>query len=95
MRVVVWTGPALSDVDAIQDFIARDNPTAAHKLTTDIIERTGRLLADNPMIGREGRVAGTRELVVAGTRYIVAYRLTDQVEVLAVVHGARRWPEGF
>lgn len=90
---VVWTQPALDDIEAIQDFIAQDSPAAAHELASDIIERTGRLLADNPMIGRAGRVSGTRELVVSGTRYIVAYRIRDDVEVLAVVHGARQWPE--
>lgn len=92
---VVWTQPALDDVEAIQDFIAQASPVAAYELAVDILERTGRLLADNPMMGRVGRVSGTRELVMSGTRYIVAYRVRDQVEVLAVVHGARQWPEDF
>jgi toxin ParE1/3/4 len=49
-----------------------------------------------PGMGRPGRVQGTRELVVAGTPFIVAYRLKeDAVEVLAVVHGSRMWPEEF
>jgi toxin ParE1/3/4 len=47
------------------------------------------------MIGRQGRVGGTRELVVQGTPYIVVYRVHDDVEILAVVHGARKWPESF
>ncbi len=92
---VVWTTSALADVEAIQDFIAQHSPAAAYTLATDILERTDRLLSDNPMIGRAGRIAGTRELVVSGTRYIVAYRLRDQVELLAVMHGAREWPEGI
>jgi toxin ParE1/3/4 len=41
-------------------------------------------------------VAGTRELVVTGTPYIVAYAVADQrVEVLAIIHGAQRWPDTF
>ncbi len=47
------------------------------------------------MAGRAGRVAGTRELVFASMPYIIAYRVTDQVEIIAVVHGARDWPEAF
>ena len=65
------------------------SPAAAHELATDILERTGRLLSASPMIGRVGRIAGTRELVVSGTRYIVVYRLEDQVEVLE--HFPTKW----
>ncbi|MGE7367549.1 type II toxin-antitoxin system RelE/ParE family toxin [Neorhizobium sp. NPDC001467] len=37
---------------------------------------------------------GTRELVVAGTPYIVAYCVkNNRVEVLFVQHGARLWPD--
>ena len=51
---------------------------------------------DFPYLGRAGRVTGTRELVMSRTPYIVAYRIhADVLEVLAVVHGARRWPERF
>jgi toxin ParE1/3/4 len=34
--------------------------------------------------------------VVSGTPYIVPYRLrADRVEVLRVLHAARKWPERF
>ena len=47
-------------------------------------------------MGRPGRVPGTRELVVPGTRYLVPYRVTgDTLQILRVYHGARNWPEGF
>ena len=49
-------------------------------------------------MGREGRVPGTRELIIPGTPLIVPYRLHDQdgrVEILTVLHAARRWPEWF
>jgi plasmid stabilization system protein ParE len=49
-----------------------------------------------PYAGRVGRVAGTREIIVPGTSYLVAYRvLDDMIHVLAVLHGARRWPESL
>jgi toxin ParE1/3/4 len=92
---VRWTLPALEHIDEIQDFIARESPTAAYKLTADLIGRTDELLAKNSMIGRVGRVAGTRELVISRTPYIVVYRVRDFVEVLAVMHGARDWPKSF
>jgi toxin ParE1/3/4 len=47
-------------------------------------------------MGRLGRVPGTRELPVPGTRYLVPYRVTeDSLQILRVDHGARKWPEGF
>jgi plasmid stabilization system protein ParE len=45
-------------------------------------------------LGRPGRIAGTREFVVSETPYAVPYRVAGaDVEILAVVHGARRWPD--
>jgi len=93
---VVWTRPALNDVDQIQDFVAQDNPSAAFELATTLLGRTGDLLSANPLIGRGGRVPDTRELVFHGLPYIVVYRLRgDRIEVLAVVHGKRLWPQQF
>ena len=92
---VRWTLPALANLDSIQDYIAERNPSAVSRLVNDILDRTDTLLSNNPEIGRPGRVAGTRELVLPGTSYVVAYRLREAVEILAVMHGAREWPDKF
>ncbi len=48
-----------------------------------------------PFRGRPGRVPDTRELVVSGTPFVIPYTVEgDRIAVLAVLHGARRWPEG-
>ena len=40
------------------------------------------------------RVAGTRELVVPDTPYVIPYRLRgDRLEVIAVFHGPQKWPK--
>ena len=53
-------------------------------------------LAEFPNIGRGGRVPGTRELVVSRTPYVVAYVVdADDVTILAILHGAQRWPEAL
>jgi toxin ParE1/3/4 len=53
-------------------------------------------LQEFPMIGRKGRVEGTRELVIAGTPYIVPYRVRDDVvQIITVLHNAQRWPDQF
>jgi toxin ParE1/3/4 len=90
-----WTVPALRDLETIGDYIARENPAAAARVVTDILDRTKRL-AEHPHIGRPGRVPGTRELVVTDTPYIVPYRVCgDVLQFLAVPQGARRWPDRF
>ena len=43
MAQVIWTEPALSDLDAIGDYIAQQNPEAAATLVASIIERVGQL----------------------------------------------------
>lgn len=92
---VVWTRAALFHLEEIQDNVAQDSPMAAHGLAIALTERPNRLLAANPMIGRIGRARGTRELVLGDLPYIIAYRVTDQVEILAVVHTAKQWPANF
>jgi addiction module RelE/StbE family toxin len=92
---VRWLRRARQQLDEAGAYIARDNPEAADRLVQRIRNAVERL-ADNPLMGRNGRVIGTRELVVTGTSYIVAYRVRGQtVEVLAVHHAARKWPGSF
>jgi toxin ParE1/3/4 len=92
---IVWTEPARQDLRQIFDYIADDSPKAASKLLAVIKERAV-LLQNNPHMGRTGRVDGTRELVIAGTEYILPYRVKDnQIQILAVFHGARQWPKAF
>jgi toxin ParE1/3/4 len=92
---VRWPRPALANLDAIGDWIAADNPMAAEAMLRRI-HGAAEGLREQPEMGRPGRVENTRELVVAGTSYIVAYRVgPDSVDVLAVFHARRRWPDRF
>jgi toxin ParE1/3/4 len=79
-------------LEAAYDFVSAENVSAAEK-QLDIIKRAVEQLANFPEMGRPGRVYGTRELVIQSTPYIVAYRFKGSiVEILALLHGARRWP---
>jgi toxin ParE1/3/4 len=87
---VRWSGDALSDLEAIQDYLLERNPAAAARMTAVLREAAARL-ADLSDRGRPGLWRGTRELVVAGTPYILPYRVRGgAVEILRVFHGARR-----
>jgi toxin ParE1/3/4 len=92
---VTWTRPALRELEAIGDYIARDDPVAAGEVVKRILDHT-EVLEAHPHIGRPGRIANTRELVVTGTPFIVPYRLRDDgAQILSVFHSARKWPESF
>ncbi|WP_395673573.1 type II toxin-antitoxin system RelE/ParE family toxin [Inquilinus sp.] len=80
-----------ADLSGIAEHIAQSNPAAALGMW-DTIERQVERLVDHPRSGRLGRIPETRELVVAGTPYIIVYRIGQTVELLRVLHGARRWP---
>lgn len=95
MTNVRWLRKALANLDEISEYIAQDNPKAAREFVAEIVSQTEHLV-DQPNLGRPGRVAGTRELVVANGRDIVAYRVKHRVvEILRVLHHSRRWPTVF
>lgn len=89
-----WLARARRDLHLVEAFISQDDPRAAVRTVLRIVEAVGRL-AENPGMGRAGRIDGTRELVVGDTPFIVPYRVKDgRVEILRVFHHARKWPEG-
>lgn len=85
-----WTSTASDDLEVVYDYIARDNPDKAH-VTLARIDSAIEALKRHPEIGRVGRRACTRELVLAP--YVVIYRIADPVvEILNIFHSARLWP---
>jgi len=92
---ITWQEQALVNLDGALAHISRDNPVAAVRLLTQIVTSVDKMLAVHPSIGRPGRVAGTRELVVH-KNYVLAYRMqAEDIQILAVMHSARLWPDGF
>ncbi|MBA3040509.1 MAG: type II toxin-antitoxin system RelE/ParE family toxin [Alphaproteobacteria bacterium] len=89
-----WTQTAVQDLDDIGSYIAEDSPRSAEAIVRRLVEAAA-FLAYYPEIGRLGRVAGTRELVVAGTPYIIVYRVQAAIEILTILHTARKWPDRF
>lgn len=93
--VIQWTTPATEQLVAAYEYVASENPAAAQRITNHIWEMV-EVLARHPMAGRKGRVVGTRELVIAGTPFVVGYRVEkEEVWILAVMHAARKWPGEF
>ena len=90
MKNVVWTAPAVDDLESIRDYIARDSEVYANAMLLEIFEAVDRL-ESFPCSGRvvlELEDENTRELIV--DNYRVIYDLSGStIRILTVLHGAR------
>jgi toxin ParE1/3/4 len=92
---IAWSRRAIAHLADLRAYIAHDNAGAANEVGRQLLVAVERL-AEMPNMGRPGRVAGTRELVISGTPYVIPYRLRGaRLEVIAVFHGRQRWPKRF
>lgn len=91
MAEVIWSEPALQELDAIAEYIALDNPAAASQLVSTVFEKTKRL-EDFPQSGRTPPELSTsvyRELVAPPCR--IFYREDGkQVLILFVMREERQ-----
>ena len=90
-----WMPLAEQDLDADYEYVRQDNPKAASRLVAQVF-RAVEMLSRYPSAGHLGRVPATRELSITHTPFIIVYRHTqDEIQILAVIHGARRWPSSI
>lgn len=90
-----WTAVAADDLKSVHEYLSERAP-AHEDAVVDRILYGIEVLERYPHLGRQGRLEGTRELVITGSPFIVFYRLRkNQVEVLGVLHAARKWPENL
>ena len=86
---VHWTDTAEAQLDAIYAYIAQNSPTYALR-TVDRITKRSMQIAAFPLSGRkvpEYDMDQIRE-VFAGSYRIIYYIKPDQIDVIAVIHGA-------
>jgi len=86
---VHWTGTAEGHLDALYAYIAQDSPEYAKRMV-DRLTRRSQQIADFPFSGRrvpEYDIDQIRE-VIEGPYRIICHIKPDQIDVLAVIHGA-------
>lgn len=86
MAEITWTEPALSDLDAIADYIALDNPEAARQLVQRVFQHIEQL-ADHPKSGsKPPELRGWRYRQVVEPPCRILYRLDgNDVYILYVM----------
>jgi toxin ParE1/3/4 len=88
-----WTPLAVGQLKSLWQYLLSESAAHANEQLNRVLN-TVEMLEQFPEMGRRGRIADTRELVVTSTPFLVAYRIRGgQIQILAVLHGARRWPD--
>ena len=94
MSRLLWTEPAVADLDSIHAYISRDAIVYADAVILEILNAVERLV-DFPESGRfvpELDDDQTRELLVGN--YRILYEVdSDRVSILTVLHGTRDFPD--
>ena len=86
---VHWTDTAEGHLDAIYAYVAQDSPQYARRMV-DRLTRRSQQIAEFPFSGRkvpEYDVDQIREMIEGSFR-IIYHIKADQIDVLAVIHGA-------
>lgn len=88
---VEWSTDATNDLNEIAEHVARHSPRAAVALDAQLSDAAANLV-HFPLIGRAGRLEGTRE-ILAHPHYRIVYSIVrDMIWIEAVVHTSRQWP---
>ncbi|MBF2015096.1 MAG: type II toxin-antitoxin system RelE/ParE family toxin [Rivularia sp. T60_A2020_040] len=87
---VFWTETAVENLSAIYTYIAQNSPQYADRIIDRITKRSQQI-ANFPLSGRiviEFETEQIRE-VIEGSYRIIYYIKPEQIDVLAVIHGAQ------
>lgn len=89
---IVWTEPAILDLESIHTFIARDEEVYANAVLLEIINAVDQLI-EFPKSGRkvpEQDNENIRELIVGNYRVIYNMGFHD-IKIITILHCARRF----
>ncbi len=95
MAEIVWTEPALTDLDAIADYIALENPEAASQLVRRVFEHVGQLAAFPESGSKPAELKKSRYRQIVEPPCRVFYRYDgERVFVLYVMRSERLLRKG-
>lgn len=88
-----FTPEAYGDLRAIHQHISEDSERAADNVIARI-RQTVMIFERFPLLGRNGRIADTREFAIPGLPYTIIYRIVSETEldILTILHQRRKYP---
>ena len=91
MAELIWTEPALSDLDAIADYIALDKPEAARRLVKQIFSHVEQLIERPEIESRPNELPRSRSRQIVHPPCRIFYRYDGtRVFILHVMRSERR-----
>jgi toxin ParE1/3/4 len=93
---IAWAKRATRDLQAAFVYWCSEKSLSAGEAMLDRMFAAVEMLKGFPESGRPGRISGTRWLAVPRTPFVLAYRKQGgSIQILAVLHGTRKWPESL
>jgi len=88
-----FTEDAKADLASIEEYLEPRSPQGLQRILSAIFTIISQL-ESFPFLGHEGRVEGTRELVVPRTPFIIIYSLNEPyyLDIENIVHGRLKYP---
>ena len=91
MAELIWTEPALHDLDAIGDYIAIDKPEAARQFVQRVFQHVEQLISQPESGSKPRELRGSRYRQIVEPPCRVFYRYDGQrVYILCVMRGEMR-----
>jgi toxin ParE1/3/4 len=88
-----WSAAAANDLANITEYLFEKTPQHAARMVRSLYDAVSSLKT-YPNRGRQGKKAGTRELAVRSSPYVVVYQVSGEIVYVArILHGAQKWPE--
>ena len=89
---ICWMEQARDDLNHWLDYMSLRNPEAGNRIVVEVLEAV-ELLAENPLMGKVGKVHNTRELIIPDNPLKVIYHVErNLVTILFIPHQRQRWP---
>jgi len=90
MAEIIWTEPALSDLEAIADYIALDNPEAAKALVQRVFRRVEQLARYPKSGSKPAELKGWRYRQIVESPCRIFYRHDERrIYILYIMRGER------
>jgi plasmid stabilization system protein ParE len=88
---VLWTDAALSQLEAISDYLAETSPEYAGRVAERLVNRSEQIAAfpRSERMVPEYEIDDVRQVIEGSYRLIYLIK-DDRIEVLAVIHTARK-----
>ena len=87
---IEWSDDAANQLEKEVDYISKDNPGAASKVTIIIFKKVD-LLKTMPQMGRSRKQKNTRELIISKLPYFIRYKTNNNtIQILNIFHTSRQ-----